>query len=83
MPRVVILMAPLGVRKNAESSCASGDRWWLVRGSAAIRRSLNPIVPATVAMDVLVRRKRALRTAIATWPPVNAFHLDDYDRQVA
>ena len=97
-----MLMAPLGVRKNAEWSCASGDRWWLVRdsaskdanviagvddvtlpGSAAIRRSLNPVAPATVAMDVLVRRRRRLRAAIATWPPVNVFHLDDYDRQVA
>ena len=46
-------------------------------------RAEGCVVPATVAMDVPVRRKRGLRAVIATWPPVNVFHLDDYDRQVA
>ena len=35
MPRMIMLMVPLGVRQNAEWSCASGDRWWLVRDSAS------------------------------------------------
>jgi len=34
-------------------------------------------------MDVPLRHERGLRAAIATWPPLNVFHLADHERQVA